>query len=80
MRPEIQRHERIKMALRLAGSSLAMVARDLDVHVSTVASVSRGKSRSRRIEDRIAVILATSPQRLWPERYQTVVCPANPIE
>ena len=69
MRPEIQRHERIKMQLRLAGSSLTQVARDLGVQRSTVAAVSRGTSRSRRIEDRIATVLATAPERLWPERY-----------
>ena len=69
MRPEIQRHERIKMQLRLAGSSLTQVARDLGVQRSTVAAVSRGTSRSRRIEDRIAAVLATAPERLWPDRY-----------
>ena len=69
MRREIQRHERIKMKLRLAGSSLTQVARDLGVSPSTVAAVSRGECRSRRIEGRIAAVLATAPARLWPDRY-----------
>ena len=69
LRPEIQRHECIKMQLRLAGSSLTKIARELGVQPSTVASVSRGKSRSRRIEGRIAVVLATAPEHLFPERY-----------
>ncbi|ODU40370.1 MAG: hypothetical protein ABS98_15830 [Lysobacteraceae bacterium SCN 69-48] len=69
MRLEIKRHERIKMQLRLAGTSLAQIARELGVQPSTVASVSRGKSRSRRIEDRIAAALAVPPSRLWPDRY-----------
>ena len=69
MRREIKRHERIKMQLRLAGTSLAKIARELDVQPSTVASVSRGKSRSRRIEARIAAVLAIPAERLWPDRY-----------
>ncbi|WBX94974.1 helix-turn-helix domain-containing protein [Pseudoxanthomonas mexicana] len=76
MRLEIKRHERIKMQLRLAGSSLTQVARELGVQPSTVASVSRGKSRSRRIEDRIAAVLATAPERLWPDRYS--LTPSRP--
>lgn len=47
--PEINAFERIKMQLRLAGTSLAQIARELGVQPSTVASVSRGKSRSRRV-------------------------------
>ncbi len=73
MRREIKRHERIKMKLRLAGSSLTQVARDLGVSPSTVASVSRGECRSRRIEDRIAAVLTTSPARLWPNRYPSIL-------
>ena len=73
MRPEIQRHEWIKMQLRLAGSSLTQVARDLGVQRSTVAAVSRGTSRSRRIEERIAAELATTPARLWPNRYPSIL-------
>lgn len=69
MRLEIKRHEQIKMQLRLAGSSLAQVARELGVQTSTVAAVSRGKSRSRRIEDGIAAKLGHTPQQLWPDRY-----------
>jgi len=72
LRTEIKRHERIKMQLRLAGTSLAQIARELGVQASTVASVSRGKSRSRRIEDRIAAALSVTPSRLWPDRYASV--------
>lgn len=65
-----KRHERLKARLRLAGTSLAQVARDLDVRPTTVTSVSLGTSRSKRIEQHIAKVLSTSPERLWPERYQ----------
>lgn len=70
LRQQIQRHERIKMKLRLAGSSLAQVARELQVQPTTVTSVSRGLSRSKRIESRIAEVLRTTPDKLWPDRYE----------
>lgn len=64
-----KQHERIKMRLRLAGSSLAAVARELGVSSTTVIIVSQGMRRSRRIEALIADKLHTTPQRLWPDRY-----------
>ena len=69
MRNQRERHERIKMRLRLAGSSLAQVARELGVQPTTVTSVCQGQRRSRRIEDRIAETLRTTPAKLWPDRY-----------
>lgn len=60
------------MQLRLVGSSLAQVARDLQVAATTVTSVSQGYRRSRRIETAIATKLGVGPEELWPERY-----PAN---
>ena len=55
------------MRLRLVGSSLSQVARDLGVRPTTVTSVSQGLRRSRRIEGRIAEVLTTAPAQLWPE-------------
>lgn len=69
MRAPSKRYERLKMRLRLAGSSFAQIGRDLDVHPTTVTGVCRGTSRSRRIELHVARILGTSPEKLWPERY-----------
>lgn len=71
-----KQHERIKMRLRLAGSSLAAVARELGVSSSTVIIVSQGLRRSRRIEALIAAKLATTPERLWPDRYRLVALQA----
>ncbi|MBS0200416.1 MAG: helix-turn-helix domain-containing protein [Proteobacteria bacterium] len=62
----------MKARLRLAGTSLAQVARDLNVQPTTVTAVSLGVSRSRRIEKHIATVLATTPDKLWPERYDGV--------
>lgn len=69
MRPALEQHERIKMRLRIAGSSLAEVARELDVAGTTVTSVSQGYRRSRRIEMAIASKLGVTPTDLWPDRY-----------
>jgi lambda repressor-like predicted transcriptional regulator len=69
MRPAPEQHERIKMRLRIAGSSLAEVARELNVAGTTVTSVSQGYRRSRRIEMAVALKLGVSPVDLWPDRY-----------
>lgn len=70
MRPALRRHERIKMELRLRGSSLAQIARELRVAPTTVTSVSQGMRRSRRIEAAIAARLDVSADTLWPDRYE----------
>lgn len=70
---DLQQHERIKMRLRLVGSSLSELARELDVRATTVTSVSQGYRRSRRIEQAIADKLKEKPEILWPERYCKVV-------
>lgn len=65
-----KRHNRIKAALQLKGSSLSAVARDLNVAPTTVSIVSRGFRRSRRIESKIASELGCKAEELWPERYR----------
>jgi lambda repressor-like predicted transcriptional regulator len=69
MHPSLEQHERIKMQLRLAGSSLADVARELGVAATTVTSVSQGYRRSRRIESAIAKRLDIAVEELWRDRY-----------
>lgn len=67
--PACKHHELIKMHLHLAGSSLAEIAKELQVAPSTVTAVSCGRTRSRRIEAAIAAKLDKTPAQLWPERY-----------
>lgn len=69
MRRLQEQHERVKMLLRLAGTSLADVARELRVSPTSVTIVSKGERRSRRIEQAIATKLGTTADLLWPERY-----------
>lgn len=66
-------HERIKSALALHRSSFSLIARDLGVAPATVAMVSQGHRRSRRIEKAIADTLSTSPATLWPSRYSELI-------
>jgi len=69
MHASLEQHERIKMRLRLTGSSLADVARELGVAATTVTSVSQGYRRSRRIEAAIAEKLGLLVEELWIDRY-----------
>lgn len=75
----LQQHERIKMRLRLCGSSLADIARELAVARTTVTSVSQGYRRSRRIEAAIAVKLGVTPAQLWPHRYPPLPATGEPV-
>ena len=61
------------MQLRVNGSSLADIARELNVAPTTVTIVSQGLRRSRRIEAAIAKRLNVTPARLWPDRYGAAV-------
>ncbi len=61
------RHERIKMQLRLRGSSLASVARELGVAKASVTSVCKGIHESQRIKASIAAKLGSTPSALWPK-------------
>ncbi|NJM00315.1 MAG: transcriptional regulator [Synechococcaceae cyanobacterium SM2_3_2] len=60
--------EEIKAQLRLIGSSLASVARELGVKKQTVNTVVVGKGRSKRIEMAIAQKLGLTVEEVWPER------------
>ena len=73
MRSARRQHERIKFWLKLKGSSLAQIARELQVAPTTVTTVSQGMRRSRRIEAAIADRLGMAPSRLWPDRYPPLV-------
>lgn len=63
------KHEFLKTALRLHGTSMAEVARQLGVTHTTVSLVSKGKNRSRRVEMALASSIGTTPEVLFPDRY-----------
>lgn len=60
-----RRHEHIKMQLRVRGSSLAAIAREVGVGKSTVTMVSQGRRRSERVEAAIATKLSIPRLMLW---------------
>lgn len=69
--PEVNlpKHEQIKCDLRICGSSLRQISRELGVGATSVTTVCQGHRAARRIEAAIARELGTSPALLWPDRY-----------
>lgn len=63
-------HERLKAELRIRGTSLAQLARDLGVSDTSLSLVGKGYHRSARIERALAEALGTTPEALFPDRYQ----------
>lgn len=62
-------HQQLVIAnLKCKGSSLAAVARDLDLAYSTVYSVLVGQ-RSKRVEAAIAAALGLPVHEVFPNRY-----------
>lgn len=59
----------IKAALEIQDYSQTQVARDCGVERTTVGAVIHGRSRSRRIEMRIAAITQLPLAELWPQWY-----------
>lgn len=63
-------HEMIRARLRLAGTSFSDIARELGITPASVSLVSQGLRRSRPVQQVIADKLGTTPERIWPERYE----------
>lgn len=67
---DLDAHERLKAELRIRGTSLARIARELGVSDAALSLVGKGYNRSRRIERALADAAGVSPEALFPERYQ----------
>ena len=61
-------HERLKAELRIRGTSLAKVARQLGVTDSALTLVGKRMCRSDRIERALAEALDMTPDELFPDR------------
>jgi len=72
MNKELMVHEEIKFRLRMAGSSLSEISRELGVAQSTVTIVSQGHRTSRRIMEAISAKLDCQPVDLWPSKYPKI--------
>lgn len=68
-RQDLAAHERLKAELRIRGTSLAQIARDLAVSDASVTLVGKGFQRSARIERALAQAVGTTPEALFPGRY-----------
>ena len=64
----MQRNEWIKFQLRIRGSSLSQLARDLGVTRQAVRNAL--SSRYPRMERVIAAEIGLDPETIWPERYR----------
>ncbi len=64
----MQRNEWIKFQLRIRGSSLSQLARDLGVTRQAVRNAL--SSRYPRMERVIAAEIGLAPETIWPERYR----------
>lgn len=65
----LRRHEFIKSSLRVAGTSLAELGRELGLKNGTMSSVSRGHGQSKRVQIKIASALNMPVWQLFPERF-----------
>ncbi|MFN8682351.1 transcriptional regulator [Paracoccus sp. P2] len=63
-------HEMIRARLRLAGTSFSDIARELGKTPASVSLVSQGHRRSQKIQRAIAEKLDTTPENIWPDRYE----------
>lgn len=70
LRDNLARHDRIKGALRQAGSSINALAVEIGVAPSTITIVSQGHRTSDRIQTELAQKLGTTAEKLFPERYR----------
>lgn len=67
---DLDLHASIKARLKGAGSGINALARELGVTPSTITTVSQGYHRSQRIQEAIAAKIGTTPEALWPDRYE----------
>lgn len=60
--------EEIKAAMRIAGTTPAMLCDELQVAASSVSQTISGHIRSKRIQTRIAEIVGKSVEAIWPNQ------------
>jgi Ner family transcriptional regulator len=63
-------HSLIKVALKAKRTNLSDIARRESMAPTTIASVARGRIRSRRVEKLLAEATGFTVQELWPDRYR----------
>ncbi|WP_373636845.1 transcriptional regulator [Yoonia sp. BS5-3] len=71
MRAEMRRHEELKCALRIAGSSLSAISAELGVSPTAVSYVSQRRNKSPTIEAAIARKLNRPVHDVFPDTVTT---------
>lgn len=59
----------IKALIHARGATLTLIAEKAGVSLSTVSLVVKGKTKSRRIANAIALIVQKPVDQLWPGKY-----------
>lgn len=67
---DLDLHDDIKIRLKKAGSGISAIARDLGIKPGSVTVVSQGYRRSQNVQKAIANKLGTTPEAIWPARYE----------
>ncbi len=70
MNVDLELHEILKARLRILGSGISALAREIGVSPSSVTTVSQGYRTSHRIQKALAEKLNTEPELLFPDRYK----------
>jgi lambda repressor-like predicted transcriptional regulator len=64
---DLDAHEMLKARLRINGTSLAQLSRELGVTDSALTLVGKRMCRSRKIERALADALGVTPESLFPD-------------
>lgn len=59
----------IQADLKIAGYTQARLAEELRLAANSVGYVIHGRSRSHRVETRIAAVIGKAPVEIWPQWY-----------
>lgn len=71
--------EEIKAAMRIAGTTPAMLATNLDVSKATVSTVIHGRNESARVKASIAQLIGKPVSLIWPDARKSLQRPKGSV-
>ena len=71
--------EEIKAAMRIAGTTPAMLAESLNVSKATMSTVIHGRSESARIKASIAKLIGRPVTAIWPSSRKSLQRPKGSV-
>lgn len=69
MAPDIVLHKQLKAALKARGVSFTYIANELGYSTAMVSLTCLGRTKSHRVQSKIAEHLDRKPEEIWPDRY-----------